>query len=257
MTTTMETTQHELRRARVERSRAMRLARTEYDRVAEAVAGITGDDWHRPTDCPAWDVRQLACHVVGMAEMAAGIREGNRQRRVAAAALAERGGPFIDRLTELQVAERADWTPEQVVAGARSVAARAARGRRFTPFFVRRRELPVPQVVNGEVEHWSLGYLIDTILTRDPWMHRIDLARATDTPLRLTADHDGAIVADVVAEWAGRHGAAYDLTLTGPAGGTWSSGTAGAALELDAIDFCRIVSGRDRGEGLLATQVPF
>jgi len=44
------------------------------------------------------------------------------------------------------------------------------------------------------------------ILTRDPWMHRLDLAPATDMPLHLTADHDGVIVADVVAEWADRHG---------------------------------------------------
>ncbi|MDX1382582.1 MAG: hypothetical protein R3190_03005, partial [Thermoanaerobaculia bacterium] len=44
--------------------------------------------------------------------------------------------------------------------------------------------------------------LFDTILTRDTWMHRTDLAEATGRPLELTADHDGRIVADVVAEWA-------------------------------------------------------
>lgn len=51
-------------------------------------------------------------------------------------------------------------------------------------------------------------------------MHRIDIARATGAPLRLSAGHDGVIVADVVGEWAGRHGQPCTLTLTGPADGT-------------------------------------
>ena len=118
------------------------------------------------------------------------------------------------------------------------------------------------EVVNGVPEAWSLGYLTDVILTRDPWMHRLDLARATGRDLVLTADHDGVIVADIVAEWARRHGRPYRLELTGPAGGSWSSGTGGEEIVMDAADFCRIVSGRpgpDGGQpwGLLATQVPF
>ncbi|MGN6780698.1 MAG: hypothetical protein ACTHJH_04285, partial [Marmoricola sp.] len=90
-----------------------------------------------------------------------------------------------------------------------------------------------------------------------PWMHRMDLARATGRDPVLTPEHDGAIVADVVAEWAARHGTAYGLTLGGPAGGTWSSGVGGEEIELDAVDFCRVLSGRGAGSGLLATQVPF
>jgi hypothetical protein len=73
----------------------------------------------------------------------------------------------------------------------------------------------------------------------------------------LTPEHDGAIVADVVAEWGRRHGQPYTLHLTGPAGGRWSNGSGGPELELDAVDFCRILSGRAHGEGLLETEVPF
>jgi hypothetical protein len=107
-----------------------------------------------------------------------------------------------------------------------------------------------------------LGYVTDVILTRDPWMHRLDLARATGQDPVLTADHDGVIVADVVAEWARRHGQPYRLELTGPAGGSWSAGTGGEQIVMDAADFCRIISGRpgpDGGQpcGLLTTQVPF
>ena len=243
------------RRSRLDRRVAMRLAATEYDRVADAVAAIPADRWSRPTDCPDWDVRQLVCHVVGMSEMVASIREGVRQQKLAGARAKVEGGTLVDAMTALQVAEKADWSAQQLVDRARAVAPRAARGRRLTPFFIRRRASPDPQLVNGNPEVWSLGYLIDTILTRDSWMHRVDLARATGIPLQLTAEHDGTLVADVVAEWAERHGAPYDLTLTGPAGGRWT-GT-GEAIELDAVEFCRVVSGRGEAAGLLRTQVPF
>ena len=52
---------------------------------------------------------------------------------------------------------------------------------------------------------------------RPAGQHRLDIAAATGTTPRLTAGHDGVIVADVVAEWAERHGTDFELTLTGPA----------------------------------------
>ena len=88
-------------------------------------------------------------------------------------------------------------------------------------------------------------------------MHRVDLCRAVGRDLELTARHDGRIVADVVDEWARSHGSGFVLLLTGPAGGDWSSGAGGERNELDAIGFCRIVSGRASGDGLLAYPVPF
>lgn len=105
-------------------------------------------------------------------------------------------------------------------------------------------------------EWWTMGYLFDVILTRDPFLHRVDIARATGTPMMATADHEGVIVDDVVAEWADRHGAAYDLELTGPAGGHWRHGE-GEHIAMEAFEFCRAISGRAPAEGLLSTQVPF
>ncbi len=112
------------------------------------------------------------------------------------------------------------------------------------PAVVRRLKLPDPQDVNGRTERWTNGYLIDTILTRDPWMHRMDISRATERTPELSADHDGVLVADVVAEWAERHGRPYRLHLTGPAGGDFTAGSEGPELTLDAVDFCRALSGR-------------
>lgn len=258
MSTTMkDQNRRTLRGPALERGTAMTLAADEYTRFADAVAALDPDAWARPTACALWDVRQVTAHVVGMAEMAAGIREGARQRKIAGRDAAAKGIAFIDALTDVQVRERADHTPAQLTDDMRKVGPRAARGRRMTPSFLRRRDMGVPQSVQGVDESWTLGYLLDVILTRDTWMHRSDVAEATGTAMALTPEHDGTIVADVVAEWAGRHLQPYRLVLTGPAGGEWGAGTGGETIEMDAVQFCRVLSGRGEGSGLLSVEVPF
>ncbi|MDP3892375.1 maleylpyruvate isomerase family mycothiol-dependent enzyme [Nocardioides sp.] len=238
----------------IPRPDAMRLAATAYQRFAAAIAELSDEDWERPTDCAEWDVRAMVAHVGGMADFAASPLEMRRQLRLAKASGRE---PSIDALTQLQVEEHVHLSPTDLVAAARRSGDRAARGRRRTPGLIRRRRLPEPQVVNGRTEFWSIGFLTDVILTRDTWLHRIDVCRATSREPVLTAEHDGRIVADVVAEWAARHGRPYRLTLTGPAGGTWASGDDGDLVVMDAVDFCRTLSGRAHGTGLLSTEVPF
>src|ERR1019366_3724301 len=78
-----------------------------------------------------------------------------------------------------------------------------------------------------DAERWQLGYLVDTIFTRDTWMHRLDISRATGQEMVLTADHDGRLIANIVAEWALRHGQPFTLNLTGAAGGRWRVGDGG------------------------------
>jgi len=106
-----------------------------------------------------------------------------------------------------------------------------------------------------------VSYLFDVGLTRDVWMHRIDLAHATGIPLDVDAAHDGRIIADIVAEWAGYHGEAFTVHLTGPAGGTYmqGSGMQGTGTEthtLDAIEFSRILAERVDGDGVLRHKLP-
>jgi len=60
-----------------------------------------------------------------------------------------------------------------------------------------------------------------------------------------------------VAEWAARHGQPFRLTLSGPAGGGFRQGDGGPSLQLDAVEFCRTLSGRAPSDGLLATRVLF
>ena len=246
-----------LQRSLLDRVVAMELAAAEYERFALVIADLSADDWGKPTDCPAWDVRQLASHVLGMAELAADPSEGDRQRHLAFADGPASGWEFTDALTALQVRERDTWLPAEIVAGLQAVGPRAALGRKRTPAEALAAEIPLPFGLNQRLERWAFGYLIDVILTRDVWMHRVDLCRATGRPMTVTAGHDGVIVENVVAEWACRHGKPYRLTLTGPAGGSYSAGQGGPAQELDAVEFCRIVSGRGTAPGLLATSVPF
>jgi hypothetical protein len=40
-------------------------------------------------------------------------------------------------------------------------------------------------------------------------------------------------------------------------GGTWARGEGGPPIETDAVEFCRLLSGRGHADGLLAIQVPF
>jgi len=245
-------TRDRARRSTLDRATADRLAATEYLRVHDALAALTAEQWSLPTPCPGWDVRALATHVLGMAEMSARTRENLRQNLAAR----RRGGLFIDALTALQVEERAHLSPSDIVAALAAVGPRAARARARTPAVLRRVRMPLPEPFPGD-EAWTYGYLVETIMTRDPWMHRVDLADATGQALHLTPGHDGAIVADVVGEWAVRHGRPCAVMLTGPAGGQWSFGRAGPRIELDAIEFCRRVSGRTPADGLLTSQVPF
>jgi uncharacterized protein (TIGR03083 family) len=236
---------------------AMDLADEEFALLLGHVDRLGDGDWARPTDCSGWDVRAMLGHVLGMLELQADPDERMRQISAAAQAAAENGGLRLDALTALQVHEHGHLSPAQLRAALHEAAPRALAARRSMPAQVR--ATPYDPALPG-VSGWTLGYLCDVIHNRDPWLHRVDLTRATGQPLVLTADHDGRIVADVVGEWARTHGQPFELTLTGPAGGSYLGGGSEAeavAIELDAVEFCRILSGRAVGTGLLTTRVVF
>ena len=226
----------------------------ELQRNLDLMRRLVPWQWSAQTECPDWDVRLMYLHVLGACESGASLKEQAHQMLAARRYQRTHGGPLEAALSATQVAERIALSPDELIARFTSVAPVAVRRRRALPAIMRRATLKV----DGPVfERWSLGYLIDTIYLRDAWMHRIDVSRATGESVVLTADHDGRIVADVVAEWARRHGRPFRLTLTGPAGGRFSVGADGEALEIDAVDFCRTLAGRAPGVGLMSTVVPF
>jgi uncharacterized protein (TIGR03083 family) len=257
MTHTQEATMDVTATAPLTHAQGMALFATELQRNLELMRGLDEAAWSAQTECPDWDVRRMYLHVLGACESGASTRELLHQMRTARGYQKRNGGPLEAALSATQVAERIDLTPAQLVPRFESIAPVTVRKRTGMPSLMRKATMKVDGPV---VEKWSLGYLIDTIYLRDAWMHRIDVTRATGAPLVLTPDHDGRIVADVVAEWARRHGRPFTLHLSGPAGGTFTGGRPSAddpVIDADAVEFCRILAGRSAGEGLLTTIVPF
>jgi uncharacterized protein (TIGR03083 family) len=237
---------------------AMRRQAQELDRTLTLLRSLDDAAWAVPTDCPAWDIRAMYQHVLGACEAGASIRENIHQLRRARSYRSQHGGPLEAALSAVQVRERAGLSPTQIIGRLTAIAPKTLRGRGRTPALVRKH---AKLAVDGPVhETWQLGYLIDTIYLRDLWMHRADAARALSKPMELSAGHDGRIVADVVAEWARRHGKPFALDLTGLAGGTYAHDPdlpEAEHISLDAVGFCRTLAGRGHPTGLLTTIVPF
>ncbi len=240
--------------APLEHDEAMALATAEFDRLLAVVDELRDEDWSRPTDCAGWDVRAMLGHILGMLELQADPTERARQLSIAGATAAQTGALRLDAMTALQVADHAALSTDQLRDALHDAAPRGLAARRATTQAMR--DTPYDPQLPGE-SAWTVGYLFDIVHTRDPWIHRIDIARAIGHQPQLTADHDGRIVADVVVDWARHHGQPFTLTLTGPAGGTYIAGQDGDDLHLDAVEFCRTLSGRVPGSGLLATRVVF
>ena len=238
---------------RIHRPEARALAEEEFARFARLVASLSAGEWTAPTDCAGWDVRAIALHILGSADAQASPREFLHQLR--------RGLPlnkeidshhWVDGLNELQIRERSSLSDRELVAQLAAVGPKAVAGRWKTPPPMR--YLPMPF---GPPIGWApLKYLLDVGFTRDVWAHRIDISVAVGRPMEATADHDGRLVADLVAEWADLHGEPFELVLEGPAGGKFRSGVGGERVELDAFDFVRTLSGRLPGTGVLAHPLP-
>src|SRR5258708_23843285 len=224
---------------RMRRPEARKLAEEEFRRFAELMGSLSEEDWTRPTDCTAWDVRKLALHVLGSADAQASFPQFLHQLR--------RGLPlnktidshhWVDGLNELQISERSHLSNDAVVAQLGTVGPRAVKGRWSTPPPMR--YLPLPF---GPPIGWApLKYLLDLGFTRDVWIHRIDVCVATGRDVHLTPDHDGRLVADIVAEWASIHREPFEVVLGGPAGGAYSQGANGDRVAMDACGFVRLLA---------------
>ena len=239
---------------------AERLALAAYEQILALLDELGVEEWDAATECPGWTVADMVGHLIGAAKAYASVREQIRQQVWGFRHRREFDGNPLDALNARQVEDHRRLAPAERVAALRAVAGPSVRGRMRIPAPLRRISGPVAaggSTAVGMPARETLGHLVDVVVTRDVWTHRVDIARATGRDLRLDPETDGAIVADVVAEWAGRHGQPFELTLTGPAGGGFAQGRGGERLELDAVEFCRVLSGRAEGDGLLGVRVLF
>lgn len=240
--------------AAIDHEEAMHLATVECERLLAVVDSLRDDQWQVRTECTDWNVRDMVGHLLGMFELQSDAEERMRQFKIATGIAEQTGGLRLDAMTALQVREHATLSLDALRRALHDAVPRALAGRSATT--AEQRAAAYSSGLPGE-NTWTFGYLFDVILTRDPWIHRVDISRAIECDMELSADHDGRIVADVVADWARRHGQPFTLILSGAGGDRFTSGIDGPELELDAIEFCRILSGRAPGSGLLSIRVPF
>lgn len=239
---------------RITHDEATAITAVENRKFGEQLRSLGADDWSLPTDCERWDVRAMAAHVVGAAAGQISQREFVRQVRAGRPVVKEIGAQYWwDGMNEVQVREREQLSTEQLIAEWDTNSEKARIARHKLPGPIGRLpllNLPAP------VGRQRLTYLFDMGFTRDVWAHRMDIAAATARPMDLDAEHDGRIVADVVAEWASYFDEPFTLELTGPAGGTFTSGTGGASIRIDTLDFMTILAERAEGTGVLRHTLP-
>lgn len=206
---------------------------------------LSPESWEAITDCAPWKVRDIAAHVLGWAEALTSFKEAGHQVAARRGRVKELGNP-IDAQNQVQVDERAHLSPDELVDRLEKTLPRFSR-------FCRRagrvgRGLPFYDGTNLGLT--NVNYVLNTIFTRDHFMHRIDIARATGAEL-VVGPSEARLIEDVACDWARRRKVRALLTLTGAAGGTYLlGGRPEASIEGDAIVFARVLAGRGRPEEL-------
>jgi uncharacterized protein (TIGR03083 family) len=219
-------------------ARWIEIAESINDSFLKLVRDLDSADWDRSTECEGWTVKDIVAHVLGFAEAFTSFGE---QRHQIAAALRRRKefGSLLDAQNQVQVDDRKDLSVEELLGRLEERFPRYVRFRRRVGGIGRFVVIYDPSVLGVTTLH----YLLDTILTRDVFMHRTDIARAVERDLTV-ADGDRVLVADVVRDWARRAKPDARLELTGASGGTFVAGAGTTVIQGDAVQFCRLLSGR-------------
>lgn len=214
---------------------AGQLASEELRRLLALLDTLNEPDWGKPTACTEWNVRDMVAHQAGAYASGTGYRELIHQYT----AVLTPGQLPEDAINRRQLADRAAKSPTQLIAELRSTGDQAIANwvhgfRLLKPF-----GMPHPSGV------WlSLRHLMLVIHSRDTWIHRLDICRATDRLFVQTREHDGRVNALVVRDLArslsrklGQQAIALDLE--GTAGGRWKigHGEPAATVRMDTLDF--------------------
>jgi hypothetical protein len=187
-------------------------------------------------------VRTLLAHLVAQCEDS--IRLGSLLRRELVGRRRYPAKTALDAHMAVGVDDHHAASGPQLVERFALLWPRAVPARRQRPGLLRR--IKINSGIPGQ-PRWPVAYLLDVILNRDLWMHRVDLARATGRPL-VIGDHDRHIVAQVIRDLARAWSAApVALQLAGRAGGWWllGAGDPVAVVRADTVAYMRALSGRD------------
>jgi uncharacterized protein (TIGR03083 family) len=221
---------------------AYSLLKTELGRFMALIENLDPGDWYKPTACTAWNIRDMVAHQAGGYASGTGYKEMLRQGRNQ-----PKPGQLIeDAINEFQLKERADKSPEELIDELRQVGPIASQ--KWAHQFRAAKLISLPHPIAGKL---SMRHLMLVIHSRDTWMHRLDICRATGHKFEQTSNHDGRIAAlvmlDVVDVLARKYsGPALVFDLSGIAGGTWKigKGEPAATIGMDVLDFNIFASGR-------------
>jgi uncharacterized protein (TIGR03083 family) len=248
---------------KVPHAEAIALGASQNEAMLAELRALEPADWETVTDCTPWTVRDVAAHLSAWAEAILSPSEFLRQR-TAAMKVRKDCDNSVDAQNAVQVETRKDVPPEELIRRLEDLFPRFLKLRDRLGVVLR----PVP-AWNGLLGFYSLGYLTETIFTRDVFMHRADISKATGKEMSLGVN-ERRIVMDCVREWERASKADATLHLSGGAGGDLIVGSGGrVTISGDAIDFTRVLAGRppavplhlegDRsgGEAWLAKKVRF
>ena len=226
----------------VTKDEAYDLLQTALDRFLALAETLEADDWQKPTACTAWTVRDMLAHQAGGYASGTGYKEMIRQGM----RLPKRGQLIEDAINDFQLQERADHSPQELIDELRKVGPIAAKKWAYGFRFAKLIAIPHPIA-----KTLSFRYLMEVTHSRDTWMHRLDVCRATGRDFEQTKEHDGRIAELVMLDVAnifGRKHPELSLTfdLTGIAGGVWTigKGESVATIRMDVLDFNIFASGR-------------
>ncbi len=218
-----------------------------YGALIEDLRSLSPAEWEAETVCAPWTVADMVRHLIGAAKSNASTREMVRQQIHGARRKADFGGNALDATNALQVSDHRHLDAAELIAELEAVYPSSVGTRANRSRFYDRIHVPVDtggSTAEGMPAKLGLGELFRVIYTRDVWLHRVDIARAVGRQPELDDSVDRRLVEDVAKEWADRHGMPFDLRLSGDAGGRYRRGGDGPTIELGAIDFCWILSGR-------------
>lgn len=230
-----------IRAVALTRIEANRLMSSQYHALLTTLRELPSGGWEAITDCDPWTVKDIVAHLVGWAEALTSFSQFRRQLFEGRRRTKEMGN-LLNAVNQVQVDDRASMTPDQLL----------ERWEQVMPKFerLRRRAGAVGKILpfyeGSLIGFTNVAYLANTIYTRDTFMHRVDISRATSKELHL-GRREQRLIEDVLVDWATRTGAAARINLEGPAGGSYLVGTGSiATIEGDAVEMARVLAGRGR-----------
>lgn len=221
---------------------AAQIAAFEVQQVVNLLEQLDGDDWTQPTDCTAWNVRDMTAHLAGACAGWASWGQFFRQTILNPHIL--KTVVTVDALNRRQLEDRRAKAPRDLIAELRAVGTKAVHTREKLPGLLRKIQIPA-QPMPGMM---SLAYLVDVIYPRDQWMHRMDICRATGKALVITPGHDERLLDLVMRDIARKVSGSYALVvnITGPLTASYrlGRGEPQAEITIDYRDMNRRASGR-------------